>query len=264
MHNIRNRKGVIIIFVLLILIALMGVALAFWYAVNSEIRSAGVLLADTQAFYIAEAGRAKARYELTTDGQTVPYTETDTAFGNGTYTVTAVYSDPPTNQLVTITSDGYVPDSTNIRAQRQVVEKNISFAGPGVGGGTNLSLAATADASDKPNQAKLANDDKLQTSWKSNATGSFWMTMAFAAVTDINKVVINGSNTGSYAVQYSNNGTTWTNVASPVENPAGTITFNTVSARYMRLNFSGVKPQINELQTYGGPSLGQGKFATSL
>jgi len=264
MHSIRNKKGVILIFVLLILVALMGVALAFWYAINSEIKSAGVGLANAQAFYIAEAGRAKARQALTTGGQTLPYTETNAPFANGTYTVTVVYSDPPTNEHVIITSNGYVPDSTKPVAQRQVVEKNISFTDEGGAGGTNLSLDATANASDKDNQADKANDGKQNTSWKSNNAGSFWISMNFGAQTNFNKIVIYGSNTGSHVVQYSNDGIAWTNVANPVESPAGTIKFSAVSAGHMRLSFSGTKPQINELETYGGASLGQGKFSSSL
>ncbi len=265
MNSLGNKKGVILIFVLIILVALMGVGLAFWYAINSEIKSAGAELANAQAFYIAEAGRAKARYELTVGGQTVPYTPPEVVFENGTYIVGVNYSDKlPVNQYVTITGYGYIPNSTKPVAKRQVVEKDVFFVSGGAGGGTNLSLNATAHASDSDNKADKANDGKTATKWQSNNTGSFWISMTFIAPNNFNRVVVNGVNTGSYVVQYSNNGTTWTNVESPVENPVGTIKFNAVSAGYMRLNFSGTKPDINELETYGGASLGQGKFSSSL
>jgi len=49
-----------------------------------------------------------------------------------------------------------------------------------------------------------------------------------------------------------------------VESPAWTFTFDSVSARYVKLEVYGNKPEVNELETYGGAGLGQGKFGTSL
>lgn len=260
MHSIRNKKGVILIFVLLVLVALMGVALAFWYAVNSEIKSVGAGLADARALYIAEAGRAKARQALTTDG-TVPYTETDTSFGQGTYTVTVAYSDPPTNEHVTITSIGYVPNSTKPVAQRQVVEKNISFTS---GSAQNLSLNATPSVSSNPGSASSINDGK-NTQWKAAGSNVWeWAKLDFVGQKQLSKVVIDGSQIDQYVMEYSNDDINWQAFANVAENPVWTFIFDKVSARYLKFSVYGNKPAIKELEAYGGAVLGQGEFSSSL
>ena len=63
---IKNRRGVALIYTFIILIGLSGVALALLTMFSDEIKSTGAGLHNTEAFYIAEAGRAKARWALTT------------------------------------------------------------------------------------------------------------------------------------------------------------------------------------------------------
>ena len=262
MHSIRNRKGVILIFVLIILVALMGVALAFWYAINSEIRSAGASFANAQAFYIAEAGLSKARQALTAGGQAVPYTETDMPFGRGTYTVSVAYSDPPLNKRVIITSNGYIPDSTKPVAQRQVVEKNASFTSESA---QNLSVGATPSVSSNPGKASNINDGKSASQWKADGKDAWeWAKLDFGGQKQLDKVVINGDKIDQRMIEYSNDGANWHAVANLVENPAWTFIFDEVSARYLRFSVYGNKPEINEFETYSGERLGQGKFSTSM
>jgi Tfp pilus assembly protein PilX len=274
MYSIRHKEGVILIFVLLVLVALMGVALSFWYMVNSEIRTAGAGLMNAQAFYIAEAGRAQARYDLTTGGQAMPYpTKTNVSFANGTYTVSVAYSDPPTNQHVTITSDGYIPNNTNIRAHRQIKENSISL-----GSGSNLSLATNGTvASSSGHQGKDNTEDKAidgtnSTGWVAkDKGGSATLTLRYTSAKTVSRVVVNGSNIASVVVQYSSNGTSWTNVSSPSGALPGTQTFTPVTAQYLRLSMtssSGSRAQVNEFESYSGTGVGttldKGKFGTSL
>ncbi len=272
MHRIRHKKGVILIFVLLIMVALIGVALAFWYAINSEIKSAGAELTNAKAFYIAEAGRAKARYELTTTPpQSVGWGETSSPFGagKGTYTVTTAYSDPPTNQHVTIISDGYIPDNTNFMAKRQVKESNIPI-------GANLSLASNGTvATSSPYQGQnvpgQAIDGMTNTGWVSSVKATSWLALDYGSAKTVSRVVVSGSKITSIVVQYSNDNNNWTAVSNPSGALPGTRTFTAVSARYLMLNItSGAneKAQVNEFESYAGSggatTLGQGKFATSL
>jgi Tfp pilus assembly protein PilX len=273
MHSVRDKKGVILIFVLLILVALMGVALAFWYMVNSEIKTAGAGLMNAQAFYIAEAGRAQARYDLTTGGQAMPYpTKTNVSFANGTYTVSVAYSDPPTNQHVTITSDGYIPNNTNIRAHRQVRESSISL-----GSGSNLSLAtngtvASSSGHQGQNTEDRAIDGTNSTGWVAkDKGGSATLTLKYTSAKTVSSVVVNGSNIASVVVQYSSNGTSWTNVSSPSGALPGTRTFTPVTTQYLQLSItssSGNRAQVNEFESYtgtgAGTTLDKGKFGTSL
>ena len=273
MYSVRNKKGVIIIFVLLILVALMGVALAFWYAVNSEIKSAGAGLLNAKAFYVAEAGRAKARWALTSGAQAVGWGETSSPFGagKGTYIVTTAYSDPPANQHVTIISDGYIPDNTNVKARRQVAENNIL-----IGSGTNLSLGSNGtEASSSPyqgnNEPEEAIDANTNTGWISSVKASSWLSLDYDSQKTVSRVVVNGSKITSIVVQYSNNGTNWTNVLNPSGALPGTRTFTPVTAQYLKLvitSGANEKAQVNEFESYTGASgattLDKGKFATSL
>lgn len=265
-----KRRGIALIFTLIMLAGLAGLALAFWYVVNSEIRSSGASLKNAQAFNIAAAGLARARWALTTDGKTPPWGETNTPFANGTYTVTAVYSDPPTNQHVTITSDGFVPDSTNPVAGRRVIEKDITL-----GGGSNLSIGSTATASSTQgnNYASQAIDGDLSpgNGWVSSTVGISWLRLDYGSAKTVGSVNVSTSTPAKITtcvVQYSIDGSTnWTNVSNPSGSLPGTQTFDAFTQRYIRLYITGNKPQINEFMSYSGSgtgSLGKGKFSTSL
>lgn len=258
MHWFRNEKGIALILVFVTMVVLSGVALAFLSIVNYEIGSSGAGLRNMQAFYIAEAGLAKARWALG-EGD-AGWSETDEAFGEGTYTATIANNGDDT---YTITSDGYVPDSANPLAQRQVVESDIAVT-------SNLSLGATASASSVQGQntADKAKDGDAGTKWKSNIKNGSWLKLDFGSSTTFDRIVIDGANIDSYAIEYSPDDVVpYQGVANIVELPAWTFSFDSVSARYLRLSVNGDRPEINELETYdiagGGVNLGQGEFATS-
>lgn len=216
-----------------------------------------------QAFYIAEAGLAKARWALSTGGEAVGWTETDISFAEGTYTLTTTDNGDDT---YTITSDGYIPDDTNPIAKRRVIEKNIPIT---AGSGTNLSLTATALASSVVGGfiASNANDGNSASKWKSSVNNGSWLRLDFGSSTTFDRVVSNGSKINSYTIEYSNDGVTYQEVANLVESPTRTFTFDSVSAQYLRVSLNGNRPEVIELQSYnsagGGFTLGQGSFVTS-
>ena len=88
-----ERTGAALIFVFITLVSLTVVVLAFVTMIHYEIRSSAAGWRNMQAFYIAEAGIAKARWALTTGQEPVGWGEEDEPFGEGsyagTYTVTS-------------------------------------------------------------------------------------------------------------------------------------------------------------------------------
>lgn len=263
MYRLGRGKGTALILTIIILLSLTVVALAFTTMIHYEINAAGVGLRNMQAFHIAEAGLAKARWALTTGEQELPWEEEDTSFGEGTYTVTAVDNEDGT---CTITSSGYIPDDTNPIAQRQVVEKDITVTS---GSGTNLSLAATATASSEQgsNTADKSNDGSSSSKWQSNVNNGSWLKHDFGSSTTFDQIVVDGSKIDSYTIEYSDNDIDYSEVDNLVEDPAWTFTFDQVSARYLRFSVNGKQPAVNELETYdtseGTTTLGKGEFVTS-
>ena len=262
MLSLRNRKGALLIMVFIVMVALSGIAFAYMTMVRYEIMSAGAERWNVQAFYLAEAGLAKARWALTDGEEVVGWGESDTALGEGTYTVTTVDNGDST---YTITSSGYVPDDTNPLAQRRVIERNIA-----VTGSPNLSLTATASASAVQGGfvAANANDGDSGTKWKSSVNGDSWLKLDFGSSTTFDRIVYSGAKITSYSIEYSADDAAWNSVTNPVEAPAGTVNLDSVSAQYLRFNVSGNKPEVNELESYNigggsGNNLGQGNFITS-
>lgn len=268
-----KRNGFVLIFTLAILLALSGLAYAALWLFSTEIRSAGAGLLNMRAFYMAEAGRAKARYALSTGAQSVGWGEANASFGGGVYTVTTAYSDPPTNQHMTITSDGYIPDATNPIARRRVVEANIPL---GAGSGTNLSLASNGTvAYSSPYQGQNGPDETIDgaqnTGWVSGVKQTSWIYLDYGSAKTVGRIVVSGSKINSIVVSYSNNGSSWTAVSNPSGALPGTRTFDAVTARYLRLDItsdSNHKAQVNEFESYAGPAagpatLGFGSFTTS-
>lgn len=262
-----DKKGAALILVFVILIGLSGVLFAFLATVSNEMKSASATLRNTQAFYIAEAGLAKARWALTTGEEDVGWGETNNdpfGTGEGTYIVTTEYSDSPTNEHVTIASEGYFPSSADYVARRAVVESAI----PVSFGGTNLSLAATASASSSQggNTPDKATDGQSNTRWRSNVSNGSWLKLDFGSATTFDKIVVSGTKIDSYAIEYSDNDSSYNAVTSLVEDPAWTFTFDSVEARYLRFSVSGNRPEINELETYNTAApagLEKGEFSTS-
>lgn len=263
----RNKKGVVLILVFMIMAFLTVAAVVFLYMTSVRTKGSGLELASAQAFWVAEAGLAKAKWALTTDGQAVGWGETTSPFGagKGTYVVAAAYSDPPANQHVTITSDGYIPDDTGYVAKRRAVESDIAFEES-----DNLSLGATATASSESggHPAGDAVDGQSNTKWGASNKDDAWLKLNFGSATAFDRVVINGQNNiNSVTIYYSNNDIAYTSVTNLTESPAWTFTFDSVTAKYLRVNMnvdSNKKATVNELETYdtaqGG--LGQGEFST--
>jgi hypothetical protein len=255
-----KRKGVILLFTLFILVGLSGLAFALLTMLSAEIRSVNAGYNTMRAFYIADAGRDKARWALTTGGMSPGWNET-ASFGGGTYTVTTAV----VGLNVTITSTGYIPTSSNPVATRTVVEKNALISGGG--SGTNLSLTATAIASSTGggNAASRAIDGNASTYWQSAVNGSSWLRLDYGSAKTVNKIIVTGSLITTCTVQYSTDTIIWTAVSNPSGTVPGTQTFTAVSARYLRLSITGNKPRVIEFQSYNTdhPTLGRGSFVTS-
>lgn len=276
MFAVKNQRGAVLLATFIILLTLTVILAAVTFRVRYEIKSTSTALLDRKAFYIAEAGLAKARWALTTDGQAVGWSETGTSFGGGTFTVTTTDNGDGT---YTIVSDGYVPDDTNPLARRRVQEKNIPVSGAAP---TNLSLAATAGASSEKggNTADKANDGSNGSQWKADGTPSVaapeWLSMDFGSAATFDKVTFDepaGNEITAYEIQYSSNGSSWSAVSNAVESVSGsvtTVTFDSVSARYHRIYITASTkkdPGIKEFESYdtstGAATLGQGKFVTA-
>lgn len=269
MYQLKKDKGVaLIILTFVIMVGLSGALVAFMTMISHEMRSARLELRNIQAFYIAEAGRAKARWALTAGEQTVPWSESDTGLGNGTFTVSAT-DDEGDGSVTIITSAGYIPNDTNPIVQRQVVEASIST--PGIL--TNFSLDATASASSQSGDhpASDANDGSSSSKWQANDKGNAWLKLDFGSPNTFNRIVVNGQkNINSVTIEYSNNDSDYDSVTNLTESPTWTYTFDSVEARYLKFNMavdSNKKAEVNELESYdttaGSTTLGQGEFSTA-
>lgn len=272
-----EEKGAALIAAFAVLVGLTIIALAFVTMVSDDIKNAGAALIDAKAYYVAEAGLAKARWALTTDGQSVGWGESDISFGAGTYTVTTTDNGDST---YTIVSEGYVPNDTNPLAKRRVEERNISTTTSGL---TNLSLTATASASsykgvDTPDKA---NDGQTSTKWRADGIPSAgspqWLAMDLGIAQTFDRVAFDepsGNKITTYQIQSSSDGTSWSAVSNAVETINGSVTtvnFDAVTVRYHRIYITASTrrdPSIAEYETYNSNEiqsiiLGQGKFVTS-
>ena len=258
-YKINRERGAALILTFIILIGLSAIAFAFLTMISYEIKSVGTGLRNMQTFYIAEAGWAKARWALTTGAESIGWGETDVSFGGGTYTVITVDNGDNTS---TITSDGYIPDDANPIAQRRVIERNISATS-----GPNLSLTATASTSSVQgtNTADKSNDEDGVTKWKSLVKNGSWLKHDFGSSVTFDRIIYTGTKIDSFSIMYSNDDAIYSAVTSSVESPAGTVTFDAVSARYLRFDVNGNRPEVDELETYNTSTggLGQGTFVTS-
>lgn len=119
MHYLdKNRplsQGYILVLALAFLGIFFTVGSAYLSSVTSSARSARNDVANAQALAIAEAGIDEAIYRLNQDGN---YTgETNTAVGNGVYTVAVSSVNSATKRL---TATGSVPNTANPRATKTV------------------------------------------------------------------------------------------------------------------------------------------------
>ena len=273
-NSIKNRNGfALILLVFVIMVGLSGVLAAYLNMVSNEIKSTSAGLRNVQAFYIAEAGLAKARWALTVGEEAVGWGDTAISpfeAGNGTYIVTTAYSDAPTNEHVTIISSGYVPDNSNPTAQRQVAEANIIISS---GTPTNISLDATALASSASNghPSEDSNDGKSNSKWMAKDKGDAWLRLDYGSSNTFAKVIVNGQkNINSATIQYSNDDIVYNDVTNMIESPNWTYIFDSVEACYLKFNMtvnSNKKATINEFESYetsgAGAILDQGEFSTT-
>lgn len=254
-----GRKGASLILVFIIMTTLTAVTFAYLYMISIQTKSAGRDLADAQAFWLAEAGRTSARWELTKGAQAAGWGIQDVVLGAGTYTV--VTSDNGDGKY-TVTSHGYVPNSTDPIARREVIESDIPFSKS-----QNLSLIATATASSEQASHVAANakDGIGSTKWKSDVKDGSWIILDFGSLINFDKIVVDGKKINSYTIEHSVDNVTYQGVTNIDEDPVWTFTFDIVSARYLRFNINGDKPEINELQTFNtnDQRLGQGEYGTS-
>ena len=99
----------------------MTVTTSFFNYFGSAVQSERFSLASAQARALAEAGIDKAVYEL---NHTANYSgETNTALGNGVFSVSMASIDGSTKRL---TATGYVPNSTNPTATK-VIQATVSI-----------------------------------------------------------------------------------------------------------------------------------------
>lgn len=261
--GIRDKKGYVLLLTFVVLIGLSGVSIAFLTMFSNEMKMVSTELQDAQAFYLAEAGHAKARWALTTGGQIVGWGETREPFGanKGAYVVTTAYSDPPINQHVTIISEGYIPAySATPLAKRRVVETSIPLMGSNISPGS----IATASSSQGNMTPDKAIDGDTNSKWKSDINGAWsWLRLDLGSARSFNKAVIICSSVDAYSLQCSDNGSSWQLIVSAAVPPPPTpLVFNNITARYVRLNVLGNRPEVNELEIYD--SFGEGKFGTAL
>ena len=259
-----KRRGSALIITFIIMISIISLALGLLTMTRAEIKSATAGLHNLQAYYIAEAGLAKARWALTEDGQSLGWGESDASFGEGTYTVTTTDNGDGT---CTIVSEGYTPDDTNPKARRRVEERDVLVSS---GGGSNLSIGATATASAVQGSfvAANSNDGDSGTKWKSSVNNGSWLKLNFGSSTTFDRIVIDdGTKIDSETIEYSTDDVGYSAVTGLAEAPTWTFTFDPVSAQYLRLNVNGNRPEVNELETYdtstGSTTLGQGDFLTA-
>ena len=263
-------RGSVLFLTFLVMLILSGLALAVGVFSNNSVVAGRDRLLDQQAFYIAEAGWQRARQALnasTWSAAASPGNTYTESFGAGEYAVTIVDNGDST---YTITSDGYVPNQALAVARRRVVEASL----PVSGGGTNLSLGATASASSSQSghAATLSNDNNATTFWRANTQGSGeWLRMDYGSATTVSQIVILEEQwiTGLSAVQYSSDGSSWSSVPSLSVTEAGTTwtaDFTATSARYFRVTFtaSGSTRRVGvfEFSSYAPFSLGTGAFRT--
>lgn len=256
----KGQSGAISIFAFVVMLALVAITVAVLYMISIWTKSSGLNLASGQAFWLAEAGRAKARWALTLGGESVGWATSDVPLGGGTYSVTSFYN----GSNCAIISDGYIPDDIKPVARSRVVESNIPFSSAG----TNLSLSATASASSesKDHPAKDAIDESSHSKWMAKDKDDAWLKLDFGSLTTFNKIVYDGKNINSCMIYYSNNDSSYIEVSNAVESHAGTVNFDSVTARYLRFNMdvdSKQQAELNEIETYNSAiGLGRVIFST--
>lgn len=266
------QRGAALFLTFLMLLMLAGLAAAAATFARNGLTVGRTTLADTQAFFIAEAGSQRARQALVagtwaaaaSPGNT--YSET---LGPGEYRVTIVDDG---SSSYTVTSNGYVPTYAAPQSRAQFTESGIAVT---ASDGTNYSLTATATASSaNPGfPASSAKDGLTTTKWQASSNGSGWLKMDLGSATSLDKVVVKeDANITGVSVEYSDDGSSWSTPSghTVVESPSKTwtATFTATSHRYFRASVSAAsskKPAVQEMECYDTTisALGQGEAARS-
>jgi hypothetical protein len=258
------HSGAALLLTFMMMLMLSGLAMAVGVSAHNSLMTGRTALEDRQAYYIAEAGWQRARQALSAgtwqgaSGSGNTYTE---SFGEGEYAVTIIDNTSPTvtsgDTDYTILSQGYIPAQANYRARRQIHEYELDVTVSN----TNYSLTATASASsvNGSNVAANAKDDDDGTHWKSDVNGSgSWLQMDYGSAVALDQIFVEEESnvTGISAVEYSDNGSTWTAVSDLAITEDGkdwTCDFTSTSHRYMRVTFtasSSKKVEVDEMHSY--------------
>jgi hypothetical protein len=262
----------------MLMLILGGLALAVGIASHNSVAGAKNQFLDRQAFYLAETGWQRARQAIAAGTWTAGNTYLE-SFGPGQYQVAIVDNG---NGTYTMTSDSYIPTQAFCAANPQLCtarRRVVETAVPVTLSGTNLSLSATASASSEQSShpAVDANDGSTSSFWRALLPGSGqWLRMDYGSSLTLNQVVIdeNGGIAGLSAVEYSNDGSSWTGVpglsvssSGSGSNQTWTADFTAAGAQYFRVTFTATgltqRVSVDEFQSYGSATLGQGSFTTT-
>ena len=273
-----HERGAALLLTFLMMLVLTSLAVAAATFSQHSLTTGKSQLLDKQAWYIAEAGWQRSRQAIvagTWSAAASPGNSYTESFGAGTYIVTVVDNG---GNSYTITSEGYVPSSTNPSAKRKVTETSLSVT---TSDGSNSATSATATASSAAasHPATDANDGSTSTHWQASTAGDGqWLKLDYSAspptLTKI--VILENANIADNGVtlEWSDNNSSWTTLASGssvIESPSQTwtATFSAISHRYLRATFnaSGAskKVAVKELQSYNSSisSLGHGAVTTT-
>lgn len=118
---------------------------------------------------------------------------------------------------------------------------------------TNLALSATATASNSESGNGIAkiNDGNMNTRWSHDVSATSWVKLEWNEAQTMKsfRIYWERKNATTYALQISDDGQTWTDVASRTQAPADTtdtITLDqAVTAKYLRLNVTGIQAMEN-------------------
>ncbi|HSY18057.1 MAG TPA: discoidin domain-containing protein, partial [Candidatus Acidoferrales bacterium] len=180
--------------------------------------------------------------------------------GSSTMTVTTATNTPAGTNAVTITG-------VSAGLQHSATVSLVVQAASGGGSTNNLALNQTATASTTWSASYAASnavDGNTSTRWSaaSGQTNNQWLLVDFGTATTYSSVVIKEisfQRVTAFKIQSSTDGTTFTDLATGTTIGTNlTVTFSTVSARYVRLFVTSASnvPTINEFEVYGGGSGG--------
>ena len=121
------------------------------------------------------------------------------------------------------------------------VGRNPLYPKPSIAGDLAQNKPTTASSIETPNfPAADATDADLSTRWSSQYVDPTWLQVDLGSVQTVNRVVLawEAAYGKTYQIQLSNDGTTWTTVATRTNGIGGTetLTFPNATGRYVRMN----------------------------